>query len=81
MDSEDADQSGRMRWLILVFAGRASHIVSFVVRWLNYFYICPEKSRKKKSPYNLFDNEDLPLGKQILSFESSTLDRVGKYFM
>ena len=30
-DSEDSDQTGRMPWLIGVFAGRTCHIVGFVV--------------------------------------------------
>ena len=35
-DSEDADQTGRMPRLILVFAGRTCHFVGFVMGWLNY---------------------------------------------
>ena len=33
-DSEGSDQPGRMPRLIWVFAGRTSHFVGFVVRWL-----------------------------------------------
>ena len=34
---EDSDQTGRMRRLIWVFAGRTGHFVDFVMRWLNLF--------------------------------------------
>ena len=33
--SEDSDQTGWMPRLIWVFAGRTSHFVGFVIRWLN----------------------------------------------
>ena len=33
--SEDSDQTGRMLWLIWIFAGRTGHFVGFVMRWLN----------------------------------------------
>ena len=35
-DSEDSDQTGRMRRLICVFAGRNGHFVGFVMRRLMY---------------------------------------------
>ena len=34
-DSEDSDQTGRMPWLIWVFAGRTCHFVGFVMWRLN----------------------------------------------
>ena len=33
-DSEDSDQTGQLPRLIWVFAGRTSHFVGFVIRWL-----------------------------------------------
>ena len=38
-DSEDSDQTGRIRRLFWVFAGRTCHFLGFVVRWLKCF-IC-----------------------------------------
>ena len=34
-DSEDSDQTGQMRRLIWVFAGRICYFVGFVMLWLN----------------------------------------------
>ena len=36
VDSEDPDQTGRMRRLICVFVGRNGHFVGFVMRWFMY---------------------------------------------
>ena len=36
VDSEDSDQTGWMRRLICVFAGRNGHYVGFIMRWLMY---------------------------------------------
>ena len=36
VDSEDSDQTGGMRRLICVLAGRNGHFVGFVMRWFKY---------------------------------------------
>ena len=36
VDSEDSDQTGWMRRLICVFAGRNGHYAGFIMRWLMY---------------------------------------------